>query len=205
MRFALTSRRFVAFLGILALALTFAVTSGGAKAFAALKGTVSLTIHYQRPGNDYEGWNAYLWRDDNGGKDQEVSPDGFAFTGDTAGKYQNGTDSFGAFVTVLVDKMDGYKDMGFIIRSKPNWSGTKDTSADRFMAFDETNNAEIWTVSGDATVYTSSPDIQPAINSATIDDFRKVTVELNGSINTTGTDHEASPLMVTRASWVLRL
>ena len=190
MRLSFTSRRLVSLLSIVALALTFAVTSAGTKAFAALKGTVSLTIHYQRPGNDYEGYNAYLWRDDNGGKDKEVSPTGFSFAGDTGGTYENGTDDFGAYVTVLVDGMDGYKDMGFIIRSKPDWSGTKDVSADRFISFDDSNNAEIWTVQGDPTVYTSSPDIAPQISSATIDDFRLITVSLNASIDLVGTENE---------------
>ncbi|MEY4000735.1 MAG: hypothetical protein RLZZ626_1090, partial [Actinomycetota bacterium] len=190
MQISQISRRFVSVIAILGLALTFAVTGATAKASAALQGTVSLTIHYQRPGADYEGWNAYLWRDDNAGKDQEVSPTGFSFAGDTGGAYTNGTDEFGAYVTVLVDRMDGYKDMGVIIRSKPDWSGSKDTGADRFIAFNDANNAEVWIVQGDAKIYQSSPDIQPTILSATIDDFRKVTVTLNGSITFTGTDNE---------------
>lgn len=190
MQISQAPRRLVSILAILALALTFAVTSAGTKAMAALQGTVSLTIHYQRPGADYDGWNAYLWRDDNAGKDKEVSPTGFAFAGETDGSYTNGTDDFGAYVTVLVDAMDGYKDMGFIIRSTPNWNGTKDTGSDRFVAFDDANNAEIWVVQGDAQVYQTSPDISPSIMSATIDDFRKITVSLNASITLSGTDNE---------------
>ena len=51
-------------------------------ATAANPATITLTVHYQRPGADYDTWNLWLWRNLGTGTDAEVNKDGVKFTGD---------------------------------------------------------------------------------------------------------------------------
>ena len=141
-----------------------------APAAALESDTVNLTIHYQRPAGDYENWNVYLWRnDDAAGKDQEVDPNGFKFESD---------DAFGKVAKIKVTGMKPFKNLGIIIR-KGAWTA-KDIGVDRFIEkFDANGNAEIWLIQGDATIYTSSPSVVDAINMASHDTLRSITVLLS--------------------------
>lgn len=70
---------------------------------------VTLTVHYQRPGGDYNGWNLWLWKNsDNNSLDTPISQTGVQFTGN---------DDFGKVVTVKIDGMKNFKDVGIIVRS----------------------------------------------------------------------------------------
>jgi hypothetical protein len=38
--------------------------------------TVNLTVHYQRPGGDYQNWNLWLWKNLSGPGDVDVDSNG---------------------------------------------------------------------------------------------------------------------------------
>ena len=149
-------------------------------AFAA-PSTVHLTIHYQRPGDDYTGWNLWLWKNVAGtAGDVTVSPSGVEF---------NGADSFGKVLTIDITGMQNFDNVGFIVRLN-NWS-SKDISDDRFINnFDANGNAEIWLVQGDTQIYTSAPTSTTTIKSASIDGFRQITVDLSAKLALTGSGNE---------------
>src|SRR5487761_2121258 len=112
----------------------------------ATPSTVHLTIHYQRPGEDYSGWNLWLWKNVAGtAGDVTVSTSGVEF---------NGSDSFGKVLTIDIPEMQNFDNVGFIVRLN-NWA-SKDISDDRFISnFDANGNAEIWLIQGDTQIYTS--------------------------------------------------
>ncbi len=175
------TNRLVALLLAASLTLAFSWVTGASSASAALPDSVTVTIHYQRAASDYTGWNAYLWKNVDGSADKEVSPAGFTFSG---------SDSFGAIATTTLTGMATFKDVGFIIRSKPDWSGAKDISSDRFLPVSNAGVGEIWLLQGDSTVYTVAPVVEPAIKSAVMDEFRSLTVSLNKTITVSGSGNE---------------
>ena len=124
-------------------------------AFAA-PSTVHLTVQYQRPGDDYTGWNLWLWKNVAGtAGDVSVSPTGVEF---------NGTDSFGKVLTIDIPGMQTFDNLGFIVRLN-NWA-SKDISDDRFInSFDSNGNAEIWLIQADTQIYTSAPTSTSTIRS----------------------------------------
>lgn len=148
---------------------------------SAASSTVHLTIHYQRPGDDYTGWNLWLWKNVAGAAgDVAVSSSGVEF---------NGADSFGKVLTLDIPGMQNFDNVGFIVRLN-NWS-SKDISDDRFINnFDANGNAEIWLIQGDTQVYTSAPTSTTTIKSASIDGFRQITVDLSAKLVLTGSGNE---------------
>lgn len=149
-------------------------------AFAA-PSTVHLTIHYQRPGDDYTGWNLWLWKNVAGtAGDVTVSQSGVEF---------NGTDSFGKVLKMDIPDMANFDNVGFIVRLN-SWA-SKDISDDRFISnFDANGNAEIWLVQGDTQIYTAAPTSTTTIRSASIDGFRQITVDLSAKLTLTGSGNE---------------
>ena len=122
-------------------------------ATAANPATVTLTIHYQRPGADYDTWNLWLWRNLGTGTDAEVNKDGVKFTGD---------DEFGKVVTVAIDNMDKYENIGIIVR-KGEWAA-KDVTADRFITkFGADGKTEIWLRQADPVIYYEKPTGEVAV------------------------------------------
>lgn len=118
-----------------------------ALASAANPAVIKLTIHYQRPSADYASWNAWLWRNVTTGTDSDVDKSGVAFTGD---------DDFGKTVTVEVNNMDKFENIGIIIR-KGEWV-SKDISTDRFITkFNADGTAEIWLRQNDPVIYYEKP------------------------------------------------
>jgi len=148
---------------------------------SAAPSTVHLTIHYQRPGDDYTGWNLWLWKNVAGTTgDVTVSTSGVEF---------NGTDSFGKVLKLDIADMANFDNVGFIVRLN-NWS-SKDISDDRFINnFDANGNAEIWLIQGDTQIYTSPPTSTTTIRSASIDGFRQITVDLSAKLALTGSGNE---------------
>jgi pullulanase len=132
--------------------------------------SVKLTVHYQRPGGDYTGWNLWIWKNsDNNSLDTPVSSSGVQFTGN---------DDFGKVVTINIDGMKNYKDLGIIVRLN-DWVA-KDVNDDRFITeFDANGNAEVWLVQNDKTIYTKKPTIEMKISSASFEATNEVKVELN--------------------------
>jgi len=116
-------------------------------ATAANPATITLTVHYQRPGADYDTWNLWLWRNLGTGTDAEVNKDGVKFTGD---------DEFGKVVTVEINNMDKYENVGIIVR-KGEWAA-KDVTADRFITkFGADGKTEIWLRQADPVIYYEKP------------------------------------------------
>ncbi|MGB7595374.1 MAG: type I pullulanase [Erysipelotrichaceae bacterium] len=103
----------------------------------------TLTIHYNRPAGDYAGWNLWLW---------EVGKDGKAYPFETS-------DAFGKVLTVTLDT--AATEFGFIVRLN-EWE-KKDIDSDRFITASG-GKAEVWLKSGDATVYTSKPSLDPVVD-----------------------------------------
>jgi pullulanase len=147
----------------------------------AAPATIHLTVHYQRPGDDYTGWNLWLWKNLPGtAGDVSVSPTGVDF---------NGTDSFGKVLTLDISGMQNFDNLGFIVRLN-NWT-SKDISDDRFINnFDANGNAEIWLIQGDTQIYTAAPTSSTTIRAASIDDFRLITVDLSAKLALTGSGNE---------------
>lgn len=131
---------------------------------------VTLTVHYQRPGGDYNGWNLWIWKNsDNNSLDTPVSQTGVQFTG---------TDDFGKVVTIKIDGMKSFKDIGIIVRLN-DWAA-KDINDDRFITeFDANGNAEVWLVQNEKTIFTKKPTIEMKISSASFETLNEVRVELN--------------------------
>jgi len=116
-------------------------------ATAANPATITLTVHYQRPGADYDTWNLWLWRNLGTGTDAEVNKDGVKFTGD---------DEFGKVVTVEINNMDKYENVGIIVR-KGEWAA-KDVTADRFITkFGADGKTEVWLRQADPVIYYEKP------------------------------------------------
>jgi type I pullulanase len=122
-------------------------------ATAANPATVTLTVHYQRPGADYDTWNLWLWRNLGTGSDADVNKDGVKFTGD---------DEFGKVVTVEINNMDKYENVGIIVR-KGEWAA-KDVTADRFITkFGADGKTEIWLRQADPVIYYEKPTGEVAV------------------------------------------
>ena len=116
-------------------------------ATAANPALVKLTVHYQRSDNDYTNWNLWLWRNVTTGTDSDVNKAGVAFTG---------SDDFGKVVTVEIDNMDKFENIGIIVR-KGEWVA-KDVSADRFITkIKEDGTAEIWLRQNDSVIHYEKP------------------------------------------------
>lgn len=125
-----------------------AVFTVGLPAIAsAIPATVNLTVHYQRPGGDYQGWNLWIWKNLTSGADVDVDSNGVTFTSG---------DDFGKIATVKIDGMDKFENIGIIVR-KGAWD-SKDMGDDRFISnIPENGNVEIWLRQGDPTIHYSIP------------------------------------------------
>ena len=122
-------------------------------ATAANPAVIKLTVHYQRPGADYTGWNLWLWRNVGSGSDAEVDKNGVQFTGD---------DAFGKVVTVEINNMDKFENVGIIVR-KGEWAA-KDVTADRFITkFNSDGTAEVWLRQADPVIYYEKPSGEVAV------------------------------------------
>jgi pullulanase len=116
-------------------------------ATAANPALVKLTVHYQRSDNDYTNWNLWLWRNVATGTDSDVNKAGVPFTG---------SDDFGKSVTVEIDNMDKFENIGIIVR-KGDWVA-KDVSADRFISkIKEDGTVEIWLRQNDSVIHYEKP------------------------------------------------
>jgi pullulanase len=125
-----------------------AVFTCGLPAIAsAIPATINLTVHYQRPGGDYQGWNLWIWKNLTSGADVDVDANGVTFTS---------ADEFGKIATVKIDGMDKFENLGIIVR-KGAWD-SKDMGDDRFISnIPENGNVEIWLRQGDPTIHYSIP------------------------------------------------
>ncbi|MBW7476139.1 type I pullulanase [Paenibacillus oenotherae] len=128
---------------------------------------LSVTIHYSRYDNQYDGWNLLMWPGDKEG--QQVN-----FTGE---------DDYGKIAKAEF-KGANASQIGFTVRKSVAGNDNADKEfSDRFITtFDEKGNAEIWIAQGQEKVYNERPpgdDIKPRFKSAKIDDLNLLTVETN--------------------------
>ena len=133
---------------IAALVFTFPAIASGVPT------TVNLTVHYQRPGGDYQNWNLWLWKNISAPGDVDVDSNGVNFTSQ---------DDFGKIAKVQIDGMDKFESIGIIVR-KGSWE-TKDIGEDRFIdQIPDNGNVEIWLRQGDPTIHYSIPTTPVAKN-----------------------------------------
>lgn len=145
-------------------------TMSGVLPAVAVPDTVTLTVHYQRPSGDYNGWNLWIWKNsDRDSLDTPISSTGVQFTGN---------DDYGKVVTLKIEGMSSFKDIGIIVRLN-EWSA-KDVDTDRFITeFDANGNAEIWLVQNDKNIYSKRPTIERKISRASFETLNQIRVELN--------------------------
>ena len=133
---------------IAALVFTFPAIASGVPT------TVNLTVHYQRPGGDYQSWNLWLWKNISAPGDVDVDSNGVNFTSQ---------DDFGKIAKVQIDGMDKFESIGIIVR-KGSWE-TKDIGEDRFITqIPDDGNVEIWLRQGDPNIHYSIPTTPVAKN-----------------------------------------
>ncbi len=139
--------------------------------------TVKLIFHYQRSGDDYTGWNLWLWKNVTAPSgDKAISENGVAF---------NGEDAFGKVLTIDIADMSAFENLGFIVRLNA-WAA-KDIDADRLITnFDANGRAEVWIMQGDPKVYTSVPSTEAKLRTAKIDEFNSITVATSRKIPLVG-------------------
>jgi pullulanase len=114
---------------------------------SAIPATINLTVHYQRPGGDYQGWNLWIWKNLTSGADVDVDANGVTFTS---------ADDFGKIATVKIEGMEKFESVGLIVR-KGVWA-SKDMGDDRFITnIPDNGNVEIWLRQGDPTIHYSIP------------------------------------------------
>jgi pullulanase len=170
-----------------------AVFTCGLPAIAtALPPTVNLTVHYQRPASDYQGWNLWIWKNLTSGADVDVDSNGVTFTAD---------DDFGKIAKVKIDGMDKFENLGIIVR-KGAWE-SKDFGDDRFIKeIPDSGNVEIWLRQGDPTIHYSIPTTPIPANPAL--EFAKLydSPEFAAKYTYTGNDLGVS---YTKASTKLRV
>ena len=131
----------------LLVALIAVFTCGLPAIASAIPATINLTVHYQRPGGDYQGWNLWIWKNLTSGADVDVDANGVTLTS---------ADDFGKIATVKIDGMDKFENLGIIVR-KGAWD-SKDMGDDRFITnIPENGNVEIWLRQGDPTIHYSIP------------------------------------------------
>ena len=149
MKIRLHAKKFQLALALVAaLVFSFPAIATGAPA------TVNLTVHYQRPGGDYQNWNLWLWKNLSGPGDVDVDSNGVSFTSE---------DAFGKIAKVQIDGMDKFESIGIIVR-KGSWDA-KDIDEDRFIKeFPASGNVEIWLRQGDPVIHYSIPTTPVAKN-----------------------------------------
>ena len=103
-------------------------------------------IHYYRPDGHYRDWAVYSF-----GSSEE--PDNY----DEGPTFPTGTDSYGTFYDIKLTPSP--IDLGFIVHNTV--TKIKDPGPDMHLAVPE--HAEAWTISGEATVYTSRPSVSAHI------------------------------------------
>jgi len=156
-----------------------AVFSFGLPAIAsAVPATVNLTVHYQRPGSDYQDWNLWLWKNLTSGSDADVNTAGVSFTSD---------DAFGKIAKVQIDGMDKFENLGVIVR-KGAWV-SKDIDTDRFITeIPADGNVEIWLRQGDRQIHYAIPTTPVPKNSAVEDNKLYDSAAFNANFLYTGND-----------------
>ena len=129
-----------------------------------------LRIHYHRFDDAYSGWGIHLWNA------VEWADGGVFYINGTQYDWNNplpwrGTDDYGVYWDIPIAYPD--QELGFIIHSGEN----KDPGPDLFWSDYETN-PEIWILSGFTQIFTSQPDPNIRLMSATSNGEQSITLTL---------------------------
>ena len=100
-------------------------------------------IHYQRPDDDYSGFELHVWEDTS---ERVTWEDGLAISGET---------DFGVYWDVALT--EGAERLGFIVHR----GDEKDPGPDQFLIVSDMGN-EIWLISGSTALYSVRPDLRAA-------------------------------------------
>ena len=168
------------------LALTAVISFSVPAIASAVPATVNLTVHYQRPGADYQDWNLWIWKNLTSGSDVDVNSNGVTFTS---------ADDFGKIATVKIEGMDRFENLGIIVR-KGNWD-SKDFGDDRFITnIPDNGNVEIWLRQGDPTIHYEIPTTpipkNPAIEFAKLYDSPEFAAKYTYTGNDLGVTYSKS-------------
>lgn len=128
---------------LMILILIFAMLPVSEMTFAQSK-PLTLTVHYHRFDENYDGWNLWIWAKGSDGQS-------FAFSG---------ADDFGQVAKFTIDDIKDASEIGFIVR-KGEWEA-KDVEADRFVSIDKINaqgELEFYLLQGAESVYYNASEI----------------------------------------------
>ena len=110
-----------------------------------------LTIHYNRPSGDYQGWKLWVWNE----TDKKPGFDSYAVDRDT----------YGLVFRINTEKLGLYgKKLGLLPR-KGNWADKDEP--DRYC--DPAAGPEVWLAQSDKSVYAKTPETPSAIPAAYCD------------------------------------
>ncbi len=123
----------------LAVNILFVFCFGGIQIATATE-TPILRIHYKRFDDNYENWNLWVWEFGKEGK-------GVNFTG---------TDDYGVYLDVQLNKNEMPEKVGFIVRYG-DWE-KKDISMDRFVSI-TSDKTDVYILQGDQNVYSKKEDV----------------------------------------------
>lgn len=121
-----------------------------------------ITVHYNRPDGDYDGWSLWTWNAD-ADKNKEVTA--------------SGTDDFGMVFRLNTEDYGDVKRIG-ILPKLNNWEKKDDPN--RFLSSAMGN--DVYLVSGDKILYSVLPRIAPKVLTAEIDDTGHVRMVLSKSV-----------------------
>ncbi len=131
-----------------------------------------ITLHYNRPDGDYEGWTLWTW---GGGQNRDHSG--------------IGKDEFGLIFEIETDSYGSEKRIGVLPKFR-DWESKDDP--DRFWTTDLGD--KIYLVSADKNLYPSLPDVFPRVLGAMVDDKTVLRIVLSKSVSSK--DISAAAIMV---------
>jgi len=143
----------------------------------AFPATQKFIIHYNRPANDYAGWNMWMW--------------GFPDGAQNGQRYFTGEDSYGKIITLNYSGNAGtVSGMSFLMRSTEDWSNASvDLNGVAIAGLESaegaTGTTEVWFKQGNSTVYTANPFKTP-----TVTDVSATTGGPGAAITITGTNFD---------------
>ena len=121
---------------------------------------VTVEVHYVRYDEDYEGWNLWLWIDENEGQSCFFKPD-----------------QDGAVTEIVLDQVDIDTQIGILVR-KGDWE-EKDVETDRFL--DVSNLVWLW--QGEEEVYYGKKQGPAQILNASLESETEVAFQVFGQVD----------------------
>ncbi len=129
---------------------------------------VTVEVHYMRYDEDYDGWNLWLWADENEGQGYFFKPD------------QNGV-----VTEIVLEQVDIDTQIGILIR-RGDWE-EKDVETDRFLDVSQIKDGRlvIWLRQGEEAVYYGEEQGPAQILDASLESETEVTFRVFGQLDET--------------------